>query len=194
MTYLIIGLLLFFGVHSVAIFAPAWRNAMAARLGDAPWKALYSIVSVIGFILLVHGYAAARAEPIVLYSPPLWTRHLAALLMLPVFPLLFAAYLPGRIKSAVKHPMLTATKAWALAHLLANGTLADVLLFGGFLAWAVLDRIAVGKRAVPQKTLVPAVASRFNDVIAVVGGLIVYVIFVAWAHQRFIGVAPMLPH
>jgi uncharacterized membrane protein len=194
MTYLIIGLLLFFGVHSVAIFAPAWRNAMAARLGDAPWKALYSIVSVIGFILLVHGYAAARAEPIVLYSPPMWTRHLAALLMLPVFPLLFAAYLPGRIKSAVKHPMLTATKAWALAHLLANGTLADVLLFGGFLAWAVLDRIAVGKRSVPQKTLLPAVASRFNDVIAVVGGLIVYVIFVAWAHQRFIGVAPMLPH
>jgi uncharacterized membrane protein len=194
MTYLIIGLLLFFGVHSVAIFAPAWRNAMAARLGDAPWKALYSIVAVIGFILLVHGYAAARAEPVVLYSPPLWTRHLAALLMLPVFPLLFAAYLPGRIKAAVKHPMLTATKAWALAHLIANGTLADVLLFGGFLAWAVLDRIAVGKRAVPQKTLVPAVASRFNDVIAVVGGLIVYVIFVAWAHQRFIGVAPMLPH
>jgi uncharacterized membrane protein len=194
MTYLIIGLLLFFGVHSVAIFAPAWRNAMAARLGDAPWKALYSIVAVIGFILLVHGYAAARAEPVVLYSPPMWTRHLAALLMLPVFPLLFAAYLPGRIKAAVKHPMLTATKAWALAHLIANGTLADVLLFGGFLAWAVLDRIAVGKRAVPQKTLVPAVASRFNDVIAVVGGLIVYVIFVAWAHQRFIGVAPMLPH
>lgn len=194
MTYLIIGLLLFLGVHSIAIFAPAWRNGMVAKLGDAPWKALYAVASVIGFILLVHGYAAARAEPLVLFTPPLWTRHLAALLMLPVFPLLFAVYLPGRIKAAVKHPMLTATKAWALAHLLANGTLADVLLFGGFLAWAVLDRIAVGKRAVPQKTLVPPVNSRFNDVLAVVGGLAVYVVFVAWAHQRLIGVAPMLPH
>lgn len=194
MTYLIAGLLLFLGVHSVAIFAPAWRNAMAERLGDAPWKALYSVIALIGFILLVHGYAAARAEPVVLYTPPLWTRHLAALLMLPVFPLLFAAYLPGRIKAAVKHPMLTATKAWALSHLIANGNLADVLLFGGFLAWAVLDRIAAGKRPVPQKTLISAPPSRMNDVLAVVGGLVVYAIFVAWAHQRFIGVAPMLPH
>jgi uncharacterized membrane protein len=194
MTYLVAGLLLFLGIHSVAIFAPAWRNAMAARLGDAPWKALYSLFAVVGVIMLVHGYALARAEPVVLYTPPTWTRHLAALLMLPVFPLLFAAYLPGRIKAAVKHPMLTATKAWALSHLLANGTLADVLLFGGFLAWAVLDRIAVGKRAVPQKTLVAAAPSRMNDVIAVVGGLVVYAVFAMWAHQRLIGVAPMLPH
>jgi uncharacterized membrane protein len=194
MTYLIIGLLLFLGVHSVAIVAPAWRNAMAARLGDAPWKAVYSVIAVIGFIALVHGYALARAEPVVLYTPPTWTRHLAALLMLPVFPLLFAVYLPGRIKAAVKHPMLTATKAWALSHLLVNGNLADVLLFGGFLAWAVLDRISVGKRAVPQKTLFEGTPSRFNDVLAVVGGLIVYGVVVMWAHQRFIGVAPLLPH
>ena len=194
MTYLIIGLLLFLGVHSVAIVAPAWRNDMAARLGDAPWKALYAVISVIGFVVLVHGYALARAEPVVLYTPPSWTRHLAALLMLPVFPLLFSVYLPGRIKAAVKHPMLTATKAWALSHLLVNGTLADVLLFGGFLAWAVLDRISVGKRAAPQKTLIQGTPSRFNDLLAVVAGLAVYVVFVAWAHQRFIGVAPMLPH
>jgi uncharacterized membrane protein len=194
MTYLIVGLLLFLGVHSVAIVAPAWRNDMAARLGDASWKALYAVISVIGFVVLVHGYALARAEPVVLYTPPSWMRHVAALLMLPVFPLLFAAYLPGRIKAAVKHPMLTATKAWALSHLLVNGNLADVLLFGGFLAWAVLDRISVGKRSAPQKTLIQGTPSRFNDVLAVVGGLIVYVIVVAWAHQRFIGVAPMLPH
>jgi uncharacterized membrane protein len=193
MTYLVAGLLLFLGVHSLAIVAPAWRNAMVARLGDAPWKAIYAMVSIIGFVLLVHGYALARAEPVVLYTPPTWTRHLAALLMLPVFPLLFAAYLPGRIKAAVKHPMLTATKAWALAHLLANGTLADVLLFGGFLAWAVVDRISVGKRPVVAGKVATA-PSLMNDVLAVVGGLVVYVIFVAWAHQRFIGVAPMLPH
>lgn len=194
MTYLVAGLLLFLGVHSLAIVAPAWRNAMAARLGAAPWKAIYAVVSIIGFVLLVHGYALARAEPVVLYSPPAWTRHLAALLMLPVFPLLFAAYLPGRIKAAVKHPMLTATKAWALAHLLANGTLADVLLFGGFLAWAVADRISVGKRPAAAGKRAAASPSLMNDVLAVVGGLVVYVIFVAWAHQRFIGVAPMLPH
>jgi uncharacterized membrane protein len=193
MTYLIAGLLLFLGVHSIAIVAPAWRDATVARLGDAPWKALYSVVSVIGFVMLVHGYGLARAEPSVLYTPPTWLRHVAALLMLPVFPLLLATYLPGRIKAVVQHPMLTATKAWALSHLLVNGNLADVLLFGGFLVWAVADRIAVGRRAVPRR--VPAAApSRLNDVIAVIGGLAIYVVVVAWAHQRFFGVAPMLPH
>jgi uncharacterized membrane protein len=193
MTYLIIGLLLFFGIHSVGIVAPAWRDRTAARLGDQSWKAVYSVVSVIGFIMLVHGYAVARLDPTILYTPPLWLRHVAALLLLPVFPLLLAAYLPGRIKAAVKHPMLTATKAWALAHLLVNGSVADVLLFGGFLAWAVADRIAVGKRSTQRRTP-GAPPSKVNDVIAVIGGLAIYVVFVVWAHQRFIGVAPFLPH
>jgi len=194
MTYLVAGLLLFFGVHSIAIVAPAWRDGMAARFGDASWKAIYALLSVIGFVMLVHGYGLARAEPTVLYTPPVWMRHVAALLMLPVFPLLLATYLPGRIKAAVKHPMLTATKAWALSHLLVNGNLADVLLFGGFLAWAVMDRVAVGKRVVQRKSVVTSVPSRMNDVLAIVGGLVLYVVFVAWAHQRFIGVPPMLPH
>jgi len=194
MTYLVAGLLLFFGVHSIAIVAPAWRDGMAVKLGDASWKAIYSLLSVIGFVMLVHGYGLARADPTVLYTPPAWMRHVAALLMLPVFPLLLSAYLPGRIKTAVKHPMLAATKAWALAHLLVNGNLADVLLFGGFLAWAVLDRIAVGKRTVQRKPVVTAAPSRMNDVLAIVGGLVVYVVVIAWAHQRFIGVPPLLPH
>lgn len=194
MSILLLGLVIFLGVHSVSIVAPAWRDAMAARLGAGAWKGLYSLVSLVGFVLLLKGYALARLEPSLVWVPPAGLRHVAALLMLPVFPLLFAAYLPGRIKAAVKHPMLTATKAWALSHLLVNGTFADVLLFGGFLAWAVLDRISVGKRAAPQKTLIPGTQSRFNDVFAIVAGLIVYVIVVAWAHQRFIGVAPMLPH
>ena len=194
MTYLVAGLLLFFGVHSIAIVAPAWRDGMAVKLGDASWKAIYSLLSVIGFVMLVHGYGLARADPTVLYTPPAWMRHVAALLMLPVFPLLLSAYLPGRIKAAVKHPMLAATKAWALAHLLVNGNLADVLLFGGFLAWAVLDRIAVGKRTVQRKPVVTAAPSRMNDVLAIVGGLVVYVVVIAWAHQRFIGVPPLLPH
>jgi uncharacterized membrane protein len=194
MTYLVAGLLLFFGVHSIAIVAPAWRDGMAARLGDASWKAIYALLSVIGFVMLVHGYGLANAEPTVLYTPPVWMRHVAALLMLPAFTLLLATYLPGRIKTAVKHPMLTATKAWALAHLLVNGNLADVLLFGGFLAWAVLDRIAVGKRVVQRKPAVTGAPSRMNDVLAIVGGLVLYFVFVFWAHERFIGVPPMLPH
>lgn len=194
MTYLVAGLLLFFGVHSIAIVAPAWRDGMAARLGDASWKAIYALLSVIGFVMLVHGYGLASAEPTVLYTPPAWMRHVAALLMLPVFTLLLATYLPGRIRAAVKHPTLTATKAWALAHLLVNGNLADVLLFGGFLAWAVLDRIAVGKRVVQRKPVVTGAPSLMNDVLAIVGGLVLYVVFVFWAHQRFIGVPPFLPH
>jgi uncharacterized membrane protein len=193
MLYLVTGLLLFLGVHSVAIVAPGWRDGMVVRLGDAPWKALYTVIAVSGFILLVHGYGLARADPLVLYATPPFLRHVAALLMLPVFPLLLAAYLPGRIKAAVKHPMLTATKAWALSHLLVNGTAADVLLFGGFLAWAVADRIAVGRRTV-QRRIPASPPSRWNDLIAVVGGLLLYVVFVTWAHERLVGVVPMLPH
>jgi uncharacterized membrane protein len=188
MLKLVTGLLIFLGVHSVRIVAPDWRERMVARLGAAPWKGLYSVASLVGFVLIVGGYAAARIDPVVLYQPPPWLRHVSMLLMLPVFPLLLAAYLPGRIKAAVKHPMLTATKAWALAHLLANGMLADVLLFGGFLAWAVLDRISAGKRPQP----VPGAPSSVrNDVIAVVAGLVLYAVFALWAHPRLIGVAVM---
>jgi len=140
-------------------------------------------------MLIVGGYAQARLDPVILYQPPVGLRNLTALLMLPVFPLLLATYLPGRIKAAVKHPMLTATKAWALSHLLANGMLADVLLFGGFLAWAVVDRISAGKR--PQTVVRGAPLSIRNDVIAVVGGLLIYALFIGWAHVRLFGVAPM---
>jgi uncharacterized membrane protein len=193
MTYLVAGLLLFFAAHSVAIVAPAWRDTMAARLGDATWKALYALVSVFGFVMLVHGYGIARTDPVVLYATPAWMRHVTALLMLPVFPLLLATYLPGRIKTAVKHPTLVATKTWALAHLLSNGSLPDVLLFGSFLAWAVADRIAVGKRAVERKLPGPP-PTRWNDLIALAGGLVLYVFFVGWAHLHLIGVPPLPPH
>ena len=141
-------------------------------------------------MLLIYGYGLARQSPVVLYAPPTALRHIALLLMLPSFPLLFAAYLPGRIKSAVRHPMLVAIKLWAVAHLLANGTLHDVVLFGGFLAWAVADRIAVKRRTV-ARAVPGAPPSPLNDVIAVVGGLGVYAVFVLWAHLRLIGVAPL---
>ena len=190
MTQLVLGLVTFLGIHSISIFAPGWRDAMIARLGALNWKRLYSVASLLAFVLLVHGCSVAREAPVVLYQPATWMRHLSLLLMLPVFPLLLSAYLPGRIKTAVKHPMLTATKTWALAHLLANGMLADVLLFGGFLAWAVLDRISVGKRPVP-KVQRGRSGKKFNDAIAVVGGLLIYGLFVGWAHGRLFGVAPM---
>jgi uncharacterized membrane protein len=124
-----------------------------------------------------------------LYVPPTALRHIAAIVMLPVFPLLLATYLPGAIKRGVKHPMLTATKLWAVAHLLANGNLGDVLLFGGFLVWAVADRISLKRRQPGGPQTLPE--GRFNDLIAVVAGFALYVLFVAWAHARLFGVAPM---
>jgi uncharacterized membrane protein len=127
-------------------------------------------------------------DPTVIYVPPAWLKHVAFLLLVPVFPLLFATYLPGKIKAKLKHPMLDAVKLWALAHLLANGMLHDLLLFGSFLAWAVADRISMKRRT--QRAIPSLPASKANDAIAVVGGLAVYVIMVVWAHQWLFGVAP----
>ena len=189
MLVLVTGLVIFLGVHSISIFAPAWRDARVQRLGLLAWKRLYSVASIAGFVLLVWGYGLARQDPVVVYLPPTWLRHVTALVMLPVFPLLLATYFPGRIQAAVKHPTLTATKAWAVAHLLANGTLADLLLFGGFLAWAVLDRISVGKRA--PRVIPAAPPGKLNDLIAVVGGLALYGLFVGWAHVWLFRVAPV---
>lgn len=190
MGLLIAGLVIFLGIHSVGIFAPAWREAQIAQHGERNWKGLYSIVSILGFALLLYGYGVARQAPVMLYAPPTALRHVALVLMLPVFPLLLAAYLPGRIKAAVKNPMLLSVKLWATAHLLANGSAHDVLLFGAFLVWAVLDLIAVKRRAVPR--VIPgAPPSPRNDVIAVVVGLLIYAAFVAGVHRWLIGVSPL---
>lgn len=189
MTLLIIGLVLFLGIHSTSIVAPGWRDGMVAKLGPWPWKAVYGVVAIVGFVLIVKGYALSRLDPTILYIPPPALRHLAMLLLVPIFPLLLAAYLPGRIKAATKHPMLAAVKIWALAHLLVNGMLADVLLFGGFLAWAVVDRISLKRRV--QQPAVSAPPSKWNDVIAVVLGLVLYAWFVMAGHLKLIGVAPM---
>ena len=189
MLYLILGLVLFLGVHSVEIFSPGLRANAVARMGERPWKGLYTLISIGGFILILWGYGQARQDPVLLYAPPVWMRHLSALIMLPVFPLLLAAYLPGRIKAALKHPMLAAVKFWALAHLLANGMLADVLLFGSFLAWAVADRISFKRRV--ARPIPGAPPSKANDVIAVVAGLAIYVVFVLWLHAWLFGVSPL---
>jgi uncharacterized membrane protein len=192
MPLLIAGLLLFLGVHSVVIVAPSFRTRTIQRMGEGAWKGLYALISLAGFVLICYGFGLARQAPVVLYSPPTWLRHLALLVMLPVFPLLIAAYLPGRIKTAAKHPMLAAVKFWAFAHLLANGSLADVLLFGGFLAWAVVDRISVKRRATPR-VLRTAPPGPWNDAIAVVLGLAVYALLIGWAHVRLFGVSPLSP-
>lgn len=190
MPLLIIGLVLFLGVHSVAIFAPALRARTIHRLGEGAWKGLYALISLVGFVLICYGFGLARQAPVVLYSPPIWLRHVALLLMLPVFPLIIAAYLPGRIKTAAKHPMLAAVKLWAFAHLLANGLLADILLFGGFLAWAVVDRISLKRRSIPQ-VLRTAPPGPWNDVIAAVLGLAIYALLIGWAHLRLFGASPI---
>lgn len=189
MTILIVGLIIFLGIHSISIFAPALRDAIAARIGAMPWRGIYSVVSIVGFVLIIKGYGLARHEPVVLYSPPFWTHHVTALLMLPVFTLLFAPYLPGRISAALKHPMLVGVMLWSVAHLISNGMLADVVLFGTFLVWAVADRISYTHRTPrPLKGAPPALR---NDIIIVVVGLAVYALFMLWLHQKLIGVQPI---
>jgi uncharacterized membrane protein len=188
MWVLIAGLVIFLGVHSISIVAPAARARARARLGEGAWKGIYTLLSLVGFALILDGFHLARATPVVLYVPPGWMRHVTFLFMLPVFPLLIAAYLPGRIKTALKHPMLAAVKFWAFGHLLSNGMLSDVLLFGGFLAWAVVDRISLKRRT---QVIATAPPGRFNDVIAVILGLVIYVIFILRAHLWLFGVSPL---
>ena len=189
MTALIAGLILFLGTHSISIFAAGWRDRVAASIGEKAWQGIYSIAAIAGFVLIIWGYGLARQQPVVLYLPPVAVRHLALSLMIPVFPLLLAAYLPGRIQTAVGHPMLAAVMLWALSHLLANGMLADVLLFGSFLVWSILDRISMRWRE--PRPVEGAPASKWNDLIAVVAGLALYGGFVLWLHRWLIGVPPI---
>ena len=193
---LILGLLLFLGVHSLSIVAPAGRDRIVARMGENGFKGLYSLVSAVGLGLVIWGYGLARENPVLVYSLPAGMRHLAALVLLPVFVLLIAAYLPGRIQRATRHPMLLAVKLWALGHLLAQsvtgGSVADVLLFGGFLLWAAADRVSLKRRALAGtlRTVPVLPASGANDLIAVVGGLALYGLTVMWAHAWLFGVRP----
>jgi uncharacterized membrane protein len=189
MLMLIVGLILFFGPHSIAVVAPGWRNRAVMHLSEQAWKGAYSLISAAGFVFVVLGFAHARHSPLVLYTSPAWLRDVTWVLMLPVFPLLLAAYLPGRIQRAAKHPMLAAVKLWATAHLLVNGTLADVLLFGSFLVWAGAVRISVKRRApVPVRGAPPG---RFNDLIVLLVGLALYALFIWRLHAALIGV-PLL--
>ncbi len=190
MTLLIAGLVVFLGAHSVRIFADPWRTRTIARVGEGPWKGIYSLVSLAGFALIVWGYGMARGTPVVLWTPPVWTRHLAALLTLPAFVLVTAAYVPGnRLKAAVGHPMIAGVKVWAFAHLVANGMLADVVLFGAFVAWAVVDFAASRRRDRLAGRTYPA--GRVGGDLAVVGiGIVAWAVFAFVLHGPLIGVRP----
>lgn len=191
MSYLILGLVLFLGVHSVRIAADGWRSAQIARIGENAWQGLYSLLSIAGFALIIWGYGQARLTPQVLWATPKGMAHLASLLTLIAFVLLAAAYVPrNHLKARLRHPMILAVKLWALAHLLANNTLADLLLFGAFLLWAVLDFRAARQRdrASPPA---PLPASAAGTGATVVIGLAAWAGFAFWAHAAWIGVRPI---
>jgi uncharacterized membrane protein len=187
MLWLVLGLVIFLGAHSVRIVAPAWRDARIAAWSEGTFKGLYSLASAIGLVLIVWGYGKAWEDPVLLYDPPVWTRHLAALLMLLSFVALAVYMLPaGRLKPILKHPMLLAVKIWALAHLIANGDLASVVLFGAFLLWAAADRVAAKRRG----ATVPKPGPATMDLAAVAVGVVLYLLFVWRLHVWLIGVAP----
>ena len=147
MALMLVGLLIFLGVHSVRVFADGWRVRTIARIGEGPWKGAYALLSLVGFVMIVWGFGLARQQPVLLWQPPASMRHLAALLVLLAFIGVAAAYVPGNmIRARLHHPMVLGVKTWAVAHLLANGRLADVLLFGSFLLWAVVSFIAARRR------------------------------------------------
>ena len=190
MTYLILGLTIFLTTHSIRIFADGWRMRTIARVGLNPWKGGYSLISIAGFVLLAWGYGQARLELAVLYDPPAFMRHIAGLLMLISLVLVAAAYVPANhIKPAVGHPMVAGVTVWAFAHLLSNGRLADVVLFGAFLTWAIVDFIAARKRDRAAGTVYPA-GQAMRTALVVAAGVGVWAAFVYRLHFWLIGVTP----
>ncbi|MBO9418770.1 MULTISPECIES: NnrU family protein [Stappiaceae] len=188
MLLLIAGLILFLGIHSLPMFADK-RSALEEKFGVLGYKGLFAVVSAIGFVMIIYGYGAARAAgPAIIYDPPFWLRHVTMLFMVPVFIFLVAAYVPCRIKKALKHPMLVAVKLWAFSHLLTNGDLASVLLFGSFLVWAVADRISLKRRGLGGGAVMAKEPGKFSDIIVILIGLGLYVLFAFKLHVLLIGV------
>jgi uncharacterized membrane protein len=187
MTILILGLVVFLGVHSVRIVAAPLRDGQIAA-NEKRWKGLYSLIAGLGFVLIILGWIAARPTAPQVYDPPTWGRHAAMGLVWIAFVLLAGSNGPvGRIKATVRHPMLLGTIAWASGHLLANGDLASTILFGAFLAWAILDLISAVNRREPA----PVVTKPIADLIAVVAGTVLYAVFVGFLHRLLFGVSPM---
>ena len=191
MLELVLGLLIFLGVHSVRIVANDWRSAQIQQRGETVWKLGYTALSILGFGLIIWGYGLARQSPQILWATPKGMNHLAALLTLLAFVLLAAAYVPrNAIKAKLRHPMVLGVKVWALAHLLANNSLADLLLFGSFLIWAVLSFRAARQRdrANPPAALT---ASPSGTALAILIGALAWAGFAFWGHTALIGVRPI---
>lgn len=189
---LILGIVIFLGIHLVPT-SPELKSGLIERFGATVYRVAFSILSLIGFTLIVYGYHKLQMIPdknVVLWEPPTFMRHIAVALMLPAMIFLVAYLVPSRIRTAIKHPMLVAIKTWALAHLLANGDLASLILFGSFLAYAVYDRITLKRRVTtaPVNVIAP---SPINDVIVIVGGIALFAFFLFWGHHHLIGVAPI---
>jgi uncharacterized membrane protein len=190
MIVLVLGLAIFLGVHSLRIFADDWRSAQMGRIGENAWKGLYSLFSLVGLVLIIWGYGLSRNTPVELWSPPVFTRHLSGLLMLLSFVLLAAAYVPGtRIRQVLGHPMVLGVKTWAFAHLIANGRLGDLVLFGAFLVWAIVLYAASRRRDRKAGTVRPK-GSASRDALAVVIGIVAWAAFAFWLHAALIGVRP----
>ena len=188
MTLLILGLVFFLGGHAFTMLRVP-RAALVAQLGERGYKGLYSLIALIGLVLLVYGYGQYRATGMIpVWYPPAWTKHVTLLLMLAALIMLPAAYIPSHIKAALKHPMITAVKTWAFAHLLVRGDLGSMLLFGAFLVWGVLARISMKRRGVPNPM---APAGWTGDIIVVAIGLVLYAGVFLWFHPQVIGVPLM---
>lgn len=191
MIYLGLGLIIFLGVHSLRIVSDGWRTRAIARVGLQPWKGVYALASVVGFVLLVWGYGEARHASAALYNPPLFTRHVAVLLMLISLVLVVATYVPrNHFKAALGHPMYAGIKVWAVAHLISNGRLADVILFGAFLIWAIAGFVVSRKRDRAAGTAYPA-GDALGTVLTVTIGVGVWAALVSGLHLWLIGVAPL---
>ncbi len=183
----IFGLVIFLGAH-VFVTMRDRRAALVARIGEWPYRGLFSVVAIVGILLIAYGFADYRsAGMIVLWNPPSWTRHIVVILMWPASIMVAAAYIPGNIKRVLKHPMLAGVKTWAFAHLCANGDLGGIILFGAVLAWAVFDRITLKRRADPGAPPIPVGGTK-NDIIAIIVGTIIYLALGFVFHPIVIGV------
>ncbi|MGQ7847960.1 NnrU family protein [Granulosicoccus sp. 3-233] len=191
MIQLITGLILFLGMHSIRFVAEGKREQFINARGELLYKGLYSLVSLLGLVLIVMGYSATRLNPVFIWTPPLALSHVSALLMLLSFILLAAAYIPGtRMKAALGHPMVLGVKVWAVAHLLANGRLGDIVLFGAFLVWAIVDYAASRRRDRRDGIVRQPAAGISRDAMAVVIGGLAWFAFAFWLHLVLIGVSP----